>query len=71
MEHSTLDLQIEIPADRFVLRPPKLSDVGPLEMHFGDDRVAKMTSFHSVLPAIGVSCAYLWGTGLISPASLL
>ena len=43
MEHSTLELQIEIPAERFVLRPPKLSDVGPLDMHLGDERVAKMT----------------------------
>jgi RimJ/RimL family protein N-acetyltransferase len=43
MKHDLVTTQATISADRFVLRPVRYSDVGLLEMHTGDERVARMT----------------------------
>jgi RimJ/RimL family protein N-acetyltransferase len=40
----TIEEQIKIPAERFVLRPALVSDVGLISMHAGDARVAEGTS---------------------------
>jgi RimJ/RimL family protein N-acetyltransferase len=39
-----IEKQITIPAERFVLRPAQVSDVGLIAMHAGDVRVAEGTS---------------------------
>ena len=51
--------QPTIHADRFDLRPLRYSDVGPLEMHMGDRRVAEMTrTFPHPLPPAAID-AYI------------
>ena len=43
MKLETLSRQPTLIANRFELRPPKPSDKGALELHAGDERVARMT----------------------------
>ena len=43
MKHDIVTTQAMIEADRFQLRPVRYSDLGMLEMHAGDERVARMT----------------------------
>lgn len=51
MNMEVMSLQPTLNATRFDLRPLRHSDVGPLEMHMGDARVAKMTrTFPHPLP---------------------
>ena len=43
MKHDVVTTQATIETERFNLRPVRHSDVGMLEMHAGDERVARMT----------------------------
>lgn len=43
MKMETLTRQPTLQAKRFELRPPRYSDQGALELHAGDERVARMT----------------------------
>ncbi|MBS0122530.1 GNAT family N-acetyltransferase [Thetidibacter halocola] len=45
MSLATITEQPVITTDRFMLRPPRLSDIGLLDLYAGDARVARMTTW--------------------------
>lgn len=59
MEMEKITLQPAVETDRFVLRPLRKSDMGPIELYGGDKRVARMTTSipHPVPP--GMTEAYV------------
>ena len=54
MEMEKIVTQSAIETERFDLRPVRKSDAGPIEMHAGDKRVARMTTSipHPVPPGM-------------------